>query len=144
MRPLRRWPALLLCLGAFGLLVPGLGQANDDLNYLNTSSFAARKNLEKILSANPDELPTDAERIGWARARLAAISLARLQGRELDARKLFVGCGEWCEKYGPEAEWKAVKAWGCEKKREAELIPCLSPSRASSLLEKTKAQKPPR
>jgi hypothetical protein len=112
--------------------------AADDHSYLNTGSFEAKKNLSRILAANPLHLPTDAERAEWAKARLAAISLARLQAREADAIQLFEGCGTWCGKYGPEAEWRAVKAWGCQKKREAK--PCL-PLSSSSV--KTKAQKPP-
>lgn len=122
----------------FFLLAPLIALAGGDSTYLNVNSWEAKKEITKILTADPALLPTDAERIEWVKARLAAISLARLETREAEALKLFLECGKWCGKYGPEQEWASVKAWGCQKKREADI--CLSLSSSSV---KTKAQKPP-
>lgn len=105
--------------------------AAGEATYLNANAWEAQKITAGIIAADPGQLGTEAEKIEWARARLAAISLARLQAREEEALKLFLGCGKVCEKYGKESEWKAVKAWGCQKKRDT-----------SVCLLKTKAQKP--
>ncbi len=101
---------------------------------MNTLSLEAAKAMERLSQQNPKKL-SEAEKIEWARARLAWIALKRLQGQEGEALQIFQGCQGFCEKYGPEKEWKSVRAWGCAKKREA--IPCLSGST------KAKTQKPP-
>jgi hypothetical protein len=119
---------------AFFLL--GLFQAancGEPPQYVNKLSLQAAVVMEKIASRSPKELGSEVELAEWARARLAWIALRRLEGREKEALRIFLGCGEVCGKYGPEKEWQAEKAWGCPKKREA--VPCLS---------KTKARKPPR
>lgn len=102
--------------------------------YVNNLSTQATFAMEKIASSNPKTLQSELELREWAKARLAWIALKRLQGRDSEAMLIFEGCGEFCQKYGPEKEWRAQKSWGCQKKREAN--PCLS--------SKTKAQKPPR
>lgn len=105
----------------------GAGEAS----YLNANAWDAQKITAGVISADPKTLPTTVEKAEWVRARLAAIALARLQAKEDEALKLFEGCGQTCEKHGRGAEWKAVKAWGCQKKRDTDV--CLL---------KTKAQKP--
>lgn len=90
--------------------------------YVNTLSVEAERGLSRVAGKDPKKLESDADRAEWARARLAWISLARLQGREKDALKLFEECEKVCEKFGPAEEWKAVKAWGCAKKKGAH--PC--------------------
>jgi len=102
--------------------------------YVNNLSIQAASAMEKIASRDPKKLQSELELREWARARLAWIALKRLQGRDTEAIVIFEGCGEFCQKHGPEKEWLAQKEWGCQKKREAN--PCLSL--------KTKAQKPPR
>ena len=118
-------------------LVPGLALAAEPPKYVNTLSADAVAVMQKIVSRDSATLKTDAEKGEWASARLAYISLRRLQGQEDEALRIFAGCTEICAKYGPEKEWGALKEWGCQKKREAN--PCL-PSNST----KTKAQKPPR
>lgn len=114
------------------LAVPAPLFAAGEATYLNASAWDAQKITGGIIAADPAHLPTTAERIEWVNARLAAIALARLQGKESDALTLFDGCGSYCEKFGNGEEWKAVKAWGCAKKRDTSVCPG-----------KTKAQKPP-
>jgi hypothetical protein len=106
--------------------------AAGEASYLNANAWDAQKITSGIIAADPKALPTDYEKVEWVKARLAAISLARLQAKEDEAMKLFEDCGQTCEKYGSESEWKAVKDWGCQKKRDTKM--CLF---------KTKAQKPP-
>ena len=107
--------------------------------FVNKLSLEAGQVMEKIAGRDPDKLQGEAELVDWARARLAWISLKRLQGREMEALNIFAGCLQFCEKYGLEKEWAATKAWGCQKKREAK--PCLSSFSSSK---KSKAQKPSR
>ncbi len=99
----------------------------------NELSSKAASALEAVATRNTQSL-SEAELTEWANARITWIALKRLQGREAEALVIFAGCETYCEKYGPAAEWRAQKTWGCQKKREAN--PCLSP--------KTKAQKPSR
>lgn len=93
----------------------------DEASYLNVNAWEAQKITAGIIAAEPQFLATPAEKIEWARARLAAISLARLQAKEEEALKLFGGCVKVCGEYGNEAEWKAAKAWGCQKKRHTDV-----------------------
>ena len=114
----------------FGLFHPVFG--GEAGTYLNTNAWEAQKITAGIIAVDPARLSTEAERIEWVNARLAAIALARLQGKEGEALKLFAGCGSVCGKYAEQAEWSGITAWGCAKNRDAG--PCL---------QKTKAQKPP-
>lgn len=122
------------------ILMGGLALAQEPPVYVNNLSVEAGQAMAKIAGRDPDRIKSEAELVEWARARLAWISLRRLQGREKEALEIFEGCGQVCEKYGSEREWAAARAWGCPKKREAK--PCLSPSNPSD--KKTKAQKPSR
>ena len=124
---------LLSCLSLLALPL-ALGQELPV--FVNMRSLEAGQAMEKIAGRDPSKIQTEAELVDWARARLAWVSLKRLQGRENEALSIFEGCLTFCEKYGPEKEWASIKAWGCQKKREAKL--CLS----QSSLKKTKAQKP--
>lgn len=108
--------------------------AAENAVYVNSLSTQAAKAMEEQASKDPKSLTSETELSEWAKARLAWIALKRLQGREKEALVIFEGCGEFCQKFGSEKEWEAHRAWGCQKKREAN--PCLSL--------KTKAQKPPR
>ncbi|MGZ3693285.1 MAG: hypothetical protein ACXWQO_03705 [Bdellovibrionota bacterium] len=119
-------------IGYFLLFLLQTGSGFSETTYLNANAWDAQRITAGIISVEPKFLPTKEEKVEWAKARLAAISLARLQAKEDEALKLFEECGETCEKYGDSAEWNAVKAWGCQKKRDTDM--CLS---------KTKAQKPP-
>lgn len=121
---------------AGSLLFGFLASAQEPPVYVNNLSVEAGQAMEKIAGRDPSTLKSEAEKVEWARARLAWISLRRLQGREKEAISLFEGCGQICESHGPEKEWAAARAWGCQKKREAKV--CLSPSPNK----KTKAQKP--
>jgi len=123
------------------LLLGGLAFAQEPPIYVNNLSVEAGQAMEKIAGRDPSGIKSEAELVEWARARLAWISLRRLQGREKEALSIFEGCGQVCEKYGSETECAAARAWGCQKKREAK--PCLSPSSNPSD-KKTKAQKPSR
>lgn len=122
------------------ILMGGLALAQEPPVYVNNLSVEAGQAMEKIAGRDPSGIQSEAELVEWARARLAWISLRRLQGREKEALTIFEGCGQVCEKYGSEKEWAAARAWGCQKKREAK--PCLSTSNPSD--KKTKAQKPSR
>lgn len=100
--------------------------------YVNTFSVEAAKGMEKIGGRPVAELTSDAERMEWARARLAWIALTRLQGQEAEALKIFSGCGDICGRFGPEKEWASTRSWGCGRQPGA--LPCAP--------KKTKAQKP--
>ena len=119
----------------------GLASAQEPPVYVNNLSVEAGQAMAKIAGRDPSGIQSEAELVEWARARLAWISLRRLQGREKEALSIFEGCGQVCEKYGSEKEWAAARAWGCQKKREAK--PCL-PSSSNPSDKKTKAQKPSR
>lgn len=121
---------LLPLMGALTLVAAPSFSSPLSGNELSTKAAAA---LEATASRDPKSL-SDVELAEWANARITWIALKRLQGREAEALEIFSGCAGYCEKHGPEAEWRAQKAWGCQKKREAN--PCLS--------SKTKAQKPSR
>jgi hypothetical protein len=86
--------------------------------YVNARSVEAERVLRRIAGEEPASLKNDEERTKWASARLAWISLARLQGRDEEALKIFGGCAELCGKHGPAGEWKAARAWGCARKPE--------------------------
>lgn len=118
----------------------GLAFAQEPPIYVNNLSVEAGQAMAKIAGRDPTGIKSEAELVEWARARLAWISLRRLQGREKEALEIFEGCAQVCEKYGSEKEWAAARAWGCQKKREAKS--CLPPSNPSD--KKTKAQKPSR
>lgn len=121
-------------------LVGGLAFAQEPPIYVNNLSLEASQAMAKIAGRDPNGIKSEAELVEWARARLAWISLRRLQGQEKEALAIFEGCGQVCERYGSEREWAAARAWGCQKKREAKV--CLPPSNPSDI--KTKAQKPSR
>jgi hypothetical protein len=123
------------------LLDGGLAFAQEPPIYVNNLSVEAGQAMERIAGRDPSDIKSEAELVEWARARLAWVSLRRLQGREKEALSIFEGCARICEKYGAEKEWAAAQAWGCQKKREAK--PCLSSSSIPSD-KKTKAQKPSR
>ncbi len=120
--------------------LPSLVLAGDQsvMGALNSVSAEASKEYSSLV--------TEAEQVGWVRARLAWIALERLRGQESDALKVFVGCRTYCAKHAPAGEWNAVKAWGCakigQKKREADV--CLSLGTSGEIPTKnTKAQKSP-
>jgi hypothetical protein len=96
------------------------GFAAEERTYLNEQAWDAQRITAGIIATDPQTL-SESEKSEWVRARLAAIPLARLQSKEDEALRLFAGCGVYCGKYGREAEWKAVKAWGCQKKRDIRL-----------------------
>ncbi|RZA01611.1 MAG: hypothetical protein EOP11_17345 [Proteobacteria bacterium] len=99
----------------------GLASA-DPTPYVNARSVEAERALRRISSADFASLRTDEEKVKWASARLAWVSLLRLQSRDEEALKVFGECAGFCEKFGPKGEWKAAKAWGCGK--NPALIPC--------------------
>lgn len=123
---MRPWRPLLPFLGV-PLLLAAAPPA-----YVNTFSLDAANVMRKIAGRPVEELKTDAERMEWARARLAWIALARLQGQEAEALKIFSDCGDICGRFGPEKEWDATRSWGCGRQPGA--LPCAP--------KKTKAQKP--
>ncbi len=98
----------------------GLAESAEPLlTYTDTNSVQAKRNLEKIAGKDPATL-NEAEGAEWARARFAWIALLRLEGKEKEARTVFSGCKKFCEKWGPEKEWPALKAWGCAREKSAE------------------------
>ena len=90
---------------------------HEEPTYLNVNAWEAQKTTAEIIAVDPAHLTTAAEKIDWARARLAAIALDRLQGKEAEALQLYAGCAKICEKYGEAAEWKGVKGWAEAKKK---------------------------
>ncbi len=105
--------AFLLCLPAFG--------AESTTPITDTNSVQALRNIEAIAGKSPVKL-NDPELGEWVRARFAWVALLRLEGKTEQARRVFEGCGTYCAKHGPSSEWKALKAWGCGRKSQAE--PC--------------------
>lgn len=97
--------------------IPAWAGHEEPQAYLNVNAWEAQKTTAEIIAVDPAHLTTAAEKIDWARARLAAIALARLQGKEADALKLYAGCAKVCEKYGEAAEWKGVRNWAEAKKK---------------------------
>lgn len=81
--------------------------------FVNAPSVEAERALKRMAGAESSTLKTDAERERWAKARLAWISLTRLQSRDEEAMRLFAGCADLCEKFGPKEEWEGAKAWAC-------------------------------
>lgn len=98
----------------------GLASAETPLPYTDTNSVQALRNLEKISAKDPKKC-SEAEGAEWARARFAWIALLRLEGKEKQALNVFSGCGKFCEKWGPEKEWPALKAWGCARIKDKEI-----------------------
>jgi hypothetical protein len=90
-------------------------------SYTDTNSVQALRTLEKITERSSKGLP-DEELVEWVRARFARIALLRLEGRADEALAVFAGCAKVCERHGSSEEWKALKAWGCGKKKGA--APC--------------------
>lgn len=91
-------------------------------SYTDTNSVQALRTLEKITERSTKGLP-DAELVEWVKARFARIALLRLEGRADEALAVFAGCAKVCEKHGSSEEWKALKAWGCGKKKK-NAAPC--------------------
>lgn len=92
--------------------------------YVNVLSVEAVRAMEKIAGKDPASLHEAAELGEWARARLAWVSLARLQGREEEALRIFAGCRQVCREHGPAAEWTTARTWACAKRKDLE--PCRS------------------
>jgi hypothetical protein len=90
-------------------------------SYTDRNSVQAARHLEAWASRQPEKL-SETERGEWVRARFAWIALLRLEGKVPEALAAFEGCGTYCAKHGPSEEWKALKAWGCGKKKNAK--PC--------------------
>lgn len=101
---------LLLTFAAFG--------QESALPYTDTNSVQALRNLKQIAGKSPKKLP-EPELVEWVRARFAWIALLRLEGKVQDALKVFEGCESYCAKHGPSEEWKALRDWGCGKKKAA-------------------------
>jgi len=117
---------LLLPLLAAAVSIAAAPSAPDS-PFVNAPSVDAERALRRMASADPSSLTSDAEKQKWAKARLAWIALARLQGRDDEALKIFGGCAGWCEKNGPKEEWAGAKAWACA--RDPKAGPC-GPKRA--------------
>lgn len=94
----------------------------DALNYTDTNSVQAARNLKQLTSQDPKTLREE-EGVVWARARFAWVALLRLEGKDKEAEAVFAGCGNgkvnFCKKWGPEKEWKKMKAWGCARVKTA-------------------------
>jgi len=90
-------------------------------SYTDTNSVQALRFLQAAAGKNPKHL-TDPELAEWVRARFALIALLRLEGKNAEAIEAFENCGKLCAKHGPSGEWKALKVWGCLKKKNAD--PC--------------------
>jgi hypothetical protein len=109
--------------GASPALAANTGPAAPDSTpYVNARSVEAERALRRISSVSLSFLKSEEEKVKWASARLAWVSLLRLQSRDDEALKVFGECAAACEKFGPKGEWKAAKAWGCGK--NPALIPC--------------------
>ena len=106
-----------------GVADPAQGAGPDSPpSYTDVSSAEALRTLEKLCARDPAALRDD-EGVEWAKARFAMVALLRLQGKDKEAMDAFAGCGSYCRKWGSSAEWKALRKWGCAKKKDA--IPCL-------------------
>lgn len=95
--------------------------AAEPVTFTETNSVQALRNLEAIGKNDPAKMK-EPELVEWVRGRFAWIALLRLEGREKEAAEVFAGCAAYCARHGRSAEWKALKEWGCRKKKTAE--PC--------------------
>lgn len=83
--------------------------------YTDTSSVEALRNMRKIGARDPAKL-SDAEAVEWVRSRFAWIALLRLEGKDKEALGVFEGCRSYCGRWGPGAEWSAIRKWGCGRR----------------------------
>ena len=113
--------SLVACAGQAGTPAPPSSESSAHVSVLSVEALRA---MEKIAGKDPATLHDPAALSEWARARLAWVSLARLQGREEEALRVFARCEQVCREHGPEAEWKTARAWACAKRRDLE--PCRS------------------
>lgn len=113
--------SLIACASQPGTAAPPTSESS---TYVNVLSVEALRAMEKIAGKDPATLHDPADLGEWARARLAWVSLARLQGREEEALRVFARCEQVCREHGPAAEWSTARAWACAKKKDLE--PCRS------------------
>lgn len=86
---------------------------------LPRNSLEAKSYLQKILSKKYDSLSSDDEKKNWVEAKIALISLDRLQGDEESALAQFDGFDVAGKKWAKQSEIEELTAWGCQNKREA-------------------------
>lgn len=88
------------------------------LSYTDTTSARALQNMATIGARDPAKL-SESEKGEWVRSRFAWVALLRLQGKVPEAEDVFAGCGVYCAKFGPSAEWEALRKWGCARRKKA-------------------------
>jgi hypothetical protein len=114
------------------LMLVFLSFAKGEPVFVNRVASEAEKNMNLMLEKPFSTLKTEEEKRNWNSAALAKIALKRLQGREIEALRVFESCGDSCRKFGSSTEWLAVNTWACERRAKSAQCP-----------EKTKTRKPP-